>query len=433
VDLTEKVVEIVQRLIRFDTTNPPGNEAEAQEYLASYLRSVGLEVELLGASSERPNLIARLKGARPGKRLCYLGHIDTVLANPEEWQVDPWSGEVKDGYIWGRGALDMKSQVAAEVVAVAELARSGWRPESGELMVIVCVDEETGGSQGAQWLTSEHAEKVQCDLLINEGGGATIEFAGSRYYTLGVAEKGVYRFSVTTKGRAGHASVPQLADNSLLKMAPVLEAFAKHSSKLAISQEGRDLLTALGGSEDSPALLIEQLKAESPELAALIEPMLAVTFAPTRIFASDKVNVVPSKSTLQVDCRVPPGTEESVVSEKIESVLKDCMSDATYEFRERVSGSSSGFNTVFADQIKGWIKEHDSEAKVLPFMLPGFTDSRWFRNCFPECQVYGFFPQKVMSMDQSMSLMHAADERVPVDDLSFATQFFYELPQRVFE
>src|SRR5438067_8234398 len=145
-DLQQETTEVLQRLVRFNTVNPPGNERPAQEYLASYLEQAGLSTELLGAVEERPNLVADLQGSGDGPTLCYLGHVDTVLADPSEWTHDPWSGEVADGFLWGRGALDMKSQVAAEVVAAASLARSGWRPAAGELLIVAVVDEETGGS-----------------------------------------------------------------------------------------------------------------------------------------------------------------------------------------------------------------------------------------------------------------------------------------------
>jgi len=162
---------LLQSLIRFDTVNPPGNERAAIEHLQALLAGAGFECELLAAESQRPNLVARLKGKQDGPTLCYLGHVDTVLADAHEWTHDPWSGDDADGFIWGRGSLDMKSQVAAEVAAAVSLARSGWRPAHGELLVVAVVDEETGGELGAKWLCETHPEKVRCDMLLNEGGG----------------------------------------------------------------------------------------------------------------------------------------------------------------------------------------------------------------------------------------------------------------------
>src|SRR5204863_5299425 len=178
--------------------NPPGRERPAQELLAGFLSDAGLECELLAKDDERPNLVARLKGAEPGPVLGYLSHVDTVLADPADWSHDPWSGDLADGCVWGRGALDMKSQTAAEVAAALSLARSGWRPAHGDLIVVVVVDEEVGGELGAIWLCDEHPDLVRCDYLINEGAGAIFPYDGERYYGVCVAEKGVFRFRLTT-------------------------------------------------------------------------------------------------------------------------------------------------------------------------------------------------------------------------------------------
>src|SRR3954453_15755010 len=181
-DLERRTTELLQRLIRFNTVNPPGNEQAAQEHLREQLESAGFECELLSAVEGRPNLVARLPGRSDGPRLCYLGHVDTVLADASDWTVDPWSGELKDGCVWGRGALDMKSQVAAEIAAACSLAEEGWRPESGELMGIVTADEGAGAAHGAKWLCEQVPDKVRCDVVVNEGGGDSFMFDDTRYY-----------------------------------------------------------------------------------------------------------------------------------------------------------------------------------------------------------------------------------------------------------
>ncbi len=170
-DLQGECAELLRELIRFDTVNPPGNERPAIEHLDRYLRAAGLETEILAADPQRPNLVATLDGEGDGPVLCLLGHVDTVLADASEWQHDPWSGEIADGYLWGRGAIDMKSQVAAEAVAGAALARRAGARREGALKLVFVSDEETGGDVGAHWLCTEHPEKVRCDMLLNEGGG----------------------------------------------------------------------------------------------------------------------------------------------------------------------------------------------------------------------------------------------------------------------
>lgn len=429
--------DLLSRLIGFDTVNPPGNERPAQEYLAEHLGEAGFDCELLGAEPGRPNLIARLRPdgapsagepAGDGPTLCYLGHVDTVLANPEEWTHDPWSGEVIDGFLWGRGALDMKSQVAAEIAAAASLARSGWRPARGELLIAAVVDEETGGSLGAEWITKTHPEKVRCDLLVNEGGGEFFEYGGRRFYGVCCAEKGVFRFTVSTDGVAGHASMPGMGENALLKMAPVLQRLAARQPAYAPTEEPVAFLRGIGEDPDDASGSIERLRAAEPMLATMFEPMLGVTFTPTRISASEKINVIPSRAELKVDCRVPPGLGEEAVRRGIAEVLGE--HGFRVEFTEQVVGNRSPMDSDLMEIIKGWIAERDAGATVVPVILPGFTDSRHFREAFPECVAYGFFPQRHQSMLEASPLVHGADERIDVRDLHFATEFFTDLATR---
>src|ERR1700733_10539595 len=170
-ELQSECTDVLQRLVRFNTVNPPGDERAAIEYLEQYVSQAGFETQVLGATDERPNLVADPRGEQDGPTLCFLAHVDTVLADASEWTHDPWSGDVEDGFLWGRGSLDMKSQVAAEAVAGVTLARSGWRPARGTLKLVFVADEETGGEVGAHWLCENHPDKVRCDMLLNEGGG----------------------------------------------------------------------------------------------------------------------------------------------------------------------------------------------------------------------------------------------------------------------
>ncbi len=436
-DLAGESVQLLQRLIAFNTVNPPGNELPAQRHLHALLADAGFECELLGAVPERPNLVARLRGAAEGPTLCYLGHVDTVLANPAEWRQDPWSGALLDGCVWGRGALDMKSQVAAEVAAAVSLARSGWRPARGELLIVAVVDEETGGSLGAEWLTKTHPEKVRCDLLVNEGGGAVFEYGGppaQRRYGVCCAEKGVFRFTLATDGVAGHASMPKIADNALVKMGPLLQRLAERQPAYTLTPEPAAFLRGIGEDPEDPAAAVANLLAADPRLARMFEPMLGVTFAPTRISASEKINVIPSRAELKVDCRVPPGLGEAEVLRGIEEVLGPTHpTHPTHpdgfriEFTEQVVGNRSPMRSPLMDAISDWVAAHDPGAEVVPVILPGFTDSRHFRAAFPECVAYGFFPQRHQSLLESMPLIHAADERIDVRDVAFAAEFFVDL------
>lgn len=421
--------EVLGRLIAFDTVNPPGNERALQEWLRGYLEAAGLECELHGTSDERPNLIARLRGNQPGPVLGYLSHVDTVLADPADWSHDPWSGEVHDGFLWGRGAIDMKSQTAAEVVAVARLARSGWRPERGELKLMALVDEEVGGTLGARWLTRERPDLVRADWLVNEGGGAVMPFGNRRLYGVCCAEKGTYRFRVRTRGVAGHASVPGLGQNALLKLAPVLARLGAAQPQFDVTDEPRAFITALGEDPDDPAEAMRRVRAIEPRLAQMVEPTMRVTAAPTRIFASEKINVIPAHAELQVDCRVPPGLSGRAAMARIRELLADDSLDVS--FIEEVPGNRSAIASPLMDAIRDWVGEQEPDAEVVPTVLPAFTDSRWFRAAFPDCAAYGFFPMRHTSLYESWPMMHAADERIDVRDLELATEFFLDLPRRL--
>jgi acetylornithine deacetylase/succinyl-diaminopimelate desuccinylase-like protein len=419
VDLQDRTTEILQRLIRFNTVNPPGNEGAAQDYLRGLLEQAGFECELLEAAPGRPNQVARLPGRSDGPALVLLGHVDTVLATPGEWQLDPWSGELRDGCVWGRGAVDMKSQVAAEVAAVTELAEEGWRPDSGELKLVLTADEEAGAELGAMWLCEQHPDKVRADLVVNEGAGEAFDFDGRRYYGVCVGEKGVFRFTLTTEGRAGHASIPRIGDNALVKMAPILEALSDGRPAPQLSPETEALLEALGIDG------LEALETADPRLAVLIEPLLGVTLTPTMISASEKINVIPSRAELKVDCRVPPGLGEQAARERIESLLG--RDGYTIEFDEMVIGNSSPTEGTLMDAIRAFVESEDPGAQLAPVVLPGFSDSRWFREAFPDCVAYGFFPQREMDLFDVMPLVHGADERIPVADLGLAARAYRHL------
>jgi acetylornithine deacetylase/succinyl-diaminopimelate desuccinylase-like protein len=425
--LERSATELLQQLIRFDTVNPPGNEAALQNFLQDKLELAGFECTQLSAEEGRPNLVARLPGRSDGPRLCYLGHADTVLANPEDWTVDPWSGELRDGCVWGRGALDMKDQVACEIAAGIALADEGWRPESGELMIVVTADEEAGATVGAKWLCEQHPDVVRCDFVVNEGGGQLLEANGKRVYGVCIAEKGVFRFTLTAHGRAGHASIPRVGDNALVKLAPLIKALgdAGHG-ELSLEPEAAATIAALGLDADGdPARALAELERVDPRLAVMLEPLLGVTFAPTMVRASQKVNVIPGRAQVTVDCRVPPGLGEDAVRDAVAQVLDG--EGWTLEFNQQVVGNRSPAESPLMDFIADFIEREDPGAVVAPSGLPGFSDSRWFREAFPGCVAYGFMPAREFDLFEAVPLVHGADERVPVADLGFATRFFAEL------
>jgi acetylornithine deacetylase/succinyl-diaminopimelate desuccinylase-like protein len=426
-DLQAHSVALLQELIRFDTVNPPGNERAAIEHLERYLSQAGFDVEILAADPARPNLVATLDGQGDGPVLCLLGHVDTVLANASEWRHDPWSGELADGFVWGRGALDMKNQVAAEAVAAASLARQGWRPAAGALKLVFVSDEETGGEVGAHWLTDTHPDKVRCDFLLNEGAGEVFQYGGRRRYGVCCAEKGIFRFNVTALGAAGHASLPRTGDNALLKLAPVLTALASQPESFELTDAPAAFLRGLGEDPGDPSAAMARLEAEEPRLRTLLEPMFGVTLTPTMTSASTKMNVIPSRAQVRIDCRVPPGMGEDAVWRRIRQVLGEPPHDLRIDFTEKVMGNGSAVESRLMTAIDDWIAANDPGAGTVPVILAGFSDSRWFREAFPDCVAYGFFPQRHQTMLDATPLMHNADERIDIRDLGFATGFYRDI------
>jgi acetylornithine deacetylase/succinyl-diaminopimelate desuccinylase-like protein len=429
-ELQRETTEVLQRLVQFNTVNPPGNERPAIQYLERYLGAAGFTTEVLSASDERDNLIADLDGESDGPTLCFLGHVDTVLADASEWRHDPWSGELADGFLWGRGALDMKSQVAAEAVAAVALAADGWRPKRGRLKLVVVADEETGGALGAHWLTTTHPDKVRCDMLLNEGGGESFEYDGRRHYGVCCAEKGIFRFNIVARGSAGHASLPNTGDNALLKLGPVLQRLADQPRSFELTEGPTALLRGLGEDPGDPGAAIDRIAATDPGLQTLLEPMFGVTLTPTMAAASEKMNVIPSRAQIRVDCRVPPGLGEAAARKRIAEVLGD-MPDVSIEFTEQVIGNGSSVESELMSAIERWVQANDPGARAVPVILPGFSDSRWFRDAFPECVAYGFFPQRHQTLLEAAPLVHNADERIDVRDLGFAATFYADVAREL--
>jgi acetylornithine deacetylase/succinyl-diaminopimelate desuccinylase-like protein len=426
-------VELLGRLIAMNTVNPPGDEAAIQEFLEGTLTQAGFECEQLAAEPGRPNLVARLRGAGDGPTLTLLGHVDTVRADPDEWSFDPWAGDVVDGWVRGRGALDMKGQVAAEVAGAVALAQSGWRPDAGELMLVITADEEVGGGLGAHWLCEEHPEKVRSDFVVNEGGGELVEVGGRRLFTLSVGEKGIFRMRLRVKGRAGHASLPRIGDNALLKLAGYLGALSEQPPPEP-SEVGEALLEALFGEAfEGPEGMragLERLRAEEPLVADyLVEPMLGITLTPTIAEGGKKANVIPSDAEALIDCRVPPGYGRDEALAALRALIGD--GDYEVEFSEAVMGNSSPLDSALVDGIRDWLGEVEPEAHLAPTVMPGFSDSNPFRTAFPDAVVYGFCPHRDVDLLEAAPLIHGADERVPAADVELAAGFFYELPRRM--
>ena len=424
IPLRDEATELLRELVRLDTVNPPGNETRAAELLGAYFEDAGVESELFAKVPERANLVARIPGRADGRRLLLLSHTDTVLADPDEWSVDPWSGELRDGHVWGRGALDMKSQVAAGAVAVATLAREGFAP-SGDLIFAATADEEVGTTDfGLSWLVREHPEAIRAEYCVNEGGGDRILVGGRPVYLCDAAEKATAPFLLRVHGRSGHASLPGIADNALVKAARLVERLGAFSHEPRLLPETETFFGTVLGETVEPEQALERVRALDGTLAALVEPMLSLTISPTMIEASRKRNVIPGVCDVVCDCRLLPGQG----LDEAEEAIRAWLGEDGYEFRwiERVGGSRSSIHTVLWAAIEEWVAREDPGAILAPVVLAGFTDSHHLREAFGTI-AYGFFPMRAMEPDVAARLVHSADERIPVEDLELGTRFLVEL------
>jgi acetylornithine deacetylase/succinyl-diaminopimelate desuccinylase-like protein len=417
--LRDEAVGLLQQLLRLNTVNPPGNETLAAELLREYLVANGVEVELYSRTPERANLVARLRGG-DGPSLCFLSHTDTVVADPAEWSRDPWSGDLADDHVWGRGALDMKNQVAASAVAIASLAREGFEPP-GDLVFVAAADEEVGDNYGLQWLCDNHPDAVRVDYAINEGGGERVEFGGRAFYLCATAEKMSSPLKVVVHGRSGHASMPGIADNALVKAAPLIEKLASYRPEASIGPEVGGFLDAVLGERPPAGEVLARLEALDRRAAETIEPLLSFTLSPTMIAASERRNVIPGTVELVVDRRLLPGQ----TPEELEPLMREILGDGgdyDVETIERSGGTRSELDTPLWRAISDWVETTDPGAKLAPLCCSGFTDSHWLREAFGTV-AYGFFPMKTMEMELAARLIHSADERTHVDDLGLGVDF----------
>jgi acetylornithine deacetylase/succinyl-diaminopimelate desuccinylase-like protein len=421
VSLRDEVTDLLQRLIRVNTVNPPGNETPAAELLKEYLESNGVQCELYAKVPDRANLVARIPGTGDGPRLALLAHTDTVLADAAEWQLDPWSGELRDGEIWGRGALDMKGQLAASAVTLASLAREGFEP-GGDLVFVAEADEEMGTERaGLPFLCEQHPEAVRAEYALNEGGGDRLEFGGQVFYMCATAEKMSSPFRLRVHGRSGHGSMPSIADNALLKAAKLIERLGEIELEPVLGPETRAFLEVVTGGEAPSARDALALAREAHPLGAeLLEPLLAMTVAPTMIEASKKRNVIPAVCDVTVDCRLLPEQTQS----DAEKLIRAHLGDDGYEFEwmEGHGGTRSPIDTPLWDLVADYVPEIEPGARAAPILVPGFTDSHWMREAFGTV-AYGFFPMRTMDPDLAMRLIHSADERAAVEDLELGVHF----------
>ena len=422
-----EVIGLLQELIRLDTTNPPGNETIAAELLRDYLEAAGVECELYARVPERANLVARIRGRGDGPSLALLSHTDVVLADAREWEREPFGGELVAGEVWGRGALDMKGEVAASAVALATLAREGWQG-AGDLIFVAAADEEVGDGFGLQWLVEAHPDAVRADFSVNEGAGDRVELGGKVLYLCATAEKMSSPFLLRVHGRSGHASMPSIADNALVKAAPLVARLGEFVVTPQLIPEVEGFLAALLDWVPPAEDALAAARAVAPLAGELIEPLLGLTVSPTKAHASDKRNVIPALCEITVDVRLLPGQTPA----DAEATLRAWLGPGDYELvnTEAQGGTRSPIGGPLWDAVQWFVEAEEPGAAAAPICVAGFTDSHWMREAFGTV-AYGFFPARAMDSETAARLIHSADERVPVSDLDLGVRFLRHAGQTV--
>mgnify|MGYP001626205161 CR=1 FL=1 len=416
------VVDLLSRLIQVDTTNPPGNETPAAKLVGEELEGRGLEYRLLESAPNRGSVVAWADSGEPGPSLLLLSHLDVVPANPEEWSVDPFSGAVKDGFVWGRGALDDKLSVAVMLRVFLDFAES--KRFRGRLIYAATADEEMGGRAGAGWLVERHPELVRADYVINEGGGFEIP-ARRSVFLVQTAEKGVYWFKLRFRGAPGHASMPRSGDNALLKAAEAARRLARQPP-VDLRPAVRLMLERVLEAQGVPALARRLLTSRplaglvprfSGDAAAMVDAMVRNTLAPTVVRGGEKVNVIPSLCELSVDCRLLPGYGEDWVRGYVSSALAGLSYEM--EFIHRDPATESPVGTPLYRAIEAAVRAEVPGALVAPYMSTGGTDSRFFRVAFGSA-AYGFVPVRAdLPLREMLKMVHGVDERVSIRNVEF--------------
>jgi acetylornithine deacetylase/succinyl-diaminopimelate desuccinylase-like protein len=435
-ELVEHAFGLCQRLLRIDTTNPPGNELPAAELLAEELRSAGLDPVVLQSAAGRGNVVARLAGTGQLPPLLLTAHLDVVEAEPSAWQHPPFCGEVHDGCLWGRGAIDMKNMAAMSVAILTRLAREGVKP-ARDLIFAGVADEEAGCRYGSLWLCDNHPELVRSEFAIGEGGGFNLRVAGKTFFTVQVAEKGVCWVRATARGEPGHGSMPR-EDSAVVRLSEAVarlgaQGLPRHSSApvqafvdaLASHLPGpmRPFVKMLGNPTLGPAVLN---LLPDPSVKRAFRALLGNTAAPTVLRAGNKTNVIPSVATAEIDGRILPGQSPDDFLRELREVLGQDIEIETIHSLPPVitEPKESSLYTVIHEVMA----ERAPEAPVVPFILQGFTDAKAFTSL--GAKWYGFAPVRLPPNLRFADMFHGHDERIPVDGLAWGTETLMQVVRR---
>jgi acetylornithine deacetylase/succinyl-diaminopimelate desuccinylase-like protein len=431
----DEVTGHLQALIRIDTTNPPGNETEAARYIEGGLAREGLPSIVVESAPGRGNVLATLKGS-DGEPLMLLGHTDVVAVEPVHWTHPPFSGALVDGYVWGRGALDMKNMVAAELMVFLLLKREGIAL-CRDVIFAATADEEAGkGNHGPGWIIDHRPELWRARYIITEGGGHDLSIGDQRFYTVQTGQKGLCRLRLIARGTPGHGSMPH-ADNAIVKLSKAVAGLQGAELPVHISQSVRRMVEEIARSlpEGEAAawldLLDDQTSAEA--LAALdvdeefrreLGAMLRNTASLTMLQAGSKINVIPAEATAWIDGRLAPGQSQASFVEELRVLIGDEVEVVVDQYTPPLEAAAD--SPLYAAIVEV-MQSGDEEVGLLPYLLPAGTDAKHIVPRRPDTQIYGFMPYRQKPGEEEMKLIHGHDERTSIDELLFATQKLYEI------
>ncbi|HXF64651.1 MAG TPA: M20/M25/M40 family metallo-hydrolase [Caldilineaceae bacterium] len=433
----ERPVDILRTLIRFDTTNPPGNEAECIHYIRDLLESAGFTTTLLAKTPSRPNLVTRLPGRGDAPPLLLQGHVDVVTTENQHWTHDPFGAELVDGEVWGRGALDMKGGVAMMLAALLRARAAGLQP-AGDIILCVLADEEAASDYGARFVVEQHPEHFEgVRYAIGEGGGAAQTILGQRFYPIMVAEKQVCWMKATLRGPGGHGSLP-LRGGAMARLGQALIALDQNRLPVHLTPVARQMIGAMAEALPSPtaatlaALLdpaqtdaaLDAMSAQGIGMARTLDALLHNTVNATVVRGGHKTNVIPSQIELELDGRVLPGYTAADIQAEVKALLGDDLELAVIRHDPGLTEPDLSLVPLLADLVR----EADPGGVPIPSMVGGFTDGRMFARL--GIQNYGFLPQNLPAEYSSLSLVHGADERAPVEAIEFGARVLYRLLER---
>ena len=423
----DTAVNLLSELIRIDTTNPPGNEEDAVLFLDGYFDNAGIPTEIFHVAPKRANLLARIPGKNKGKPVVLLSHIDVVPAKAEEWQVPPFSGEVRDGFIYGRGAIDMKSQVICQLLAFAQLQKNGVKPERDIIYLATC-DEEVGGQHGVEYMLKNVDELRNASFVLSEGG-CIVDENGRLHAQVSVAEKKLSQFVITARGTGGHGSMPH-KDSANEKVLNAAHAIMSHQWPFKSTSIVSTYLSGILKGEKGKGFTFTALKKmlSNRQFKTFVEDnpvynaLLRNTVTPTILKGGEKVNVIPAESSISFDARLLPTESHSNFFKKIEKLAgKDVKVVPIGTVKS--NPLPSGYNTIYFRGIKKVINTLMGPIPVLPFLTTGATDLRYFRDL--GIPAYGFFP--ITLPNEELFRMHGKDERISIAALKQGLAGTYEI------